>query len=181
MTDQSLSEGLRSSPASPLDLEPIRQRVKLAQRMFGVSFDGYPDMDREPVDIQRDQDRSALLRELERVRAEVSSPARPQPPELNKTPTGSCLVCGHIKTFAVFTNGSFDPLYPRWVGVCEDCRNAPARLAEVSSAPPPALREIVEDLRHAARIGSAEGLRLRMEEAADQLAALASSSSQEPT
>lgn len=56
--------------AAKLDLEPIRKRVQLAQRMFGVSFDGYPDIEREAVDIQRDRDRSALLREVERLLAE---------------------------------------------------------------------------------------------------------------
>ena len=68
MTD---SAGAPPAPRAPLDLEPIRKRIELAQRMFGVSFDGYPDTERTAVDIQRDRDRSALLREVEVLRVEL--------------------------------------------------------------------------------------------------------------
>lgn len=67
-----MSEPVQPSAAPALDVEPIRKRIKLAQQMFGVSFDGYPDIDREAVDIQRDRDRSALLREVERLAGEVA-------------------------------------------------------------------------------------------------------------
>lgn len=49
----------------------IQARVSLAQQVWGVSFDGSPDQERSPVDILRDRDRAALVREVERLQALV--------------------------------------------------------------------------------------------------------------
>ncbi len=60
-----------ASGGASIDLEAIEKRIKLAQRIHGVSFDGYGDDEpREPVDIQRDRDRAALMREVQRLQAE---------------------------------------------------------------------------------------------------------------
>lgn len=65
-------EGSAGPGLTKSELEAIRKRIALAQRMFGVAFDGYPDTERAPVDIQRDRDRSALVREVERLRDEIA-------------------------------------------------------------------------------------------------------------
>jgi hypothetical protein len=65
---------------TPTDLQAIETRLEIARTVFGPGFDqgDEPDGSRAVVEILADRDREALLREVRRLSALLSSSARPE-------------------------------------------------------------------------------------------------------
>ena len=172
MTDPSLSEGLRSSPASP------PQNARAQADDFALEF-----CQKFPHAVVDRNHLAAWFHTMmqvgaEKARAEVSSPARPQQTLREWAAANTCSEV-HEGTLCSVCRYAGVGCVRAWA-----LNDGAAGLAEVSSAPPPALRELIATWRKRATLQrtvrpwtdlSASSL----DECADELeAALASSSFQ---